>query len=266
MNLADALPYIGSVLTALVFMSLVFVVARRRNRYDVIDIAWGLVFIAIAAVGYVGQPNIEIVSIQTLVLILVAIWGLRLSRHIAARWSRSAQEDARYVSMRKDYSKKQGGLEVNMYFRVFIVQGLLAVVVSLSIIMINASDVTAIQTLAVVGGLVWLAGFLFESVGDKQLRQHLADPKNKGKLMTSGLWSYTRHPNYFGEVVQWWGIFIIALSVPYGWISIIAPLTITSLILFVSGVPLTERAFDGRPGWAAYKKRTSIFLPLLPRK
>ena len=131
--------------------------------------------------------------------------------------------------------------------------------------LINKYASGEINLLVIIGFIVWLIGFYFESVGDKQLANFIHNPENKGKLMTEGLWKYSRHPNYFGEVTQWWGIWIIALSVPYGWVAIIGPITITILILFVSGVPLLEKKYKGRSDFEAYKKRTSIFIPLPPK-
>lgn len=254
------------VIAAIIFLSLIFVIAQSKNRYDLIDVAWGLTFIAIAGVGYLTQLNIEIFSVQSLVTLLVIIWGMRLSLHIYSRWSKSDKEDSRYTDMRRQYAKLGGGVAINMYARVFIVQALLAVVVSASVIIVNNSEPAAIGIFAAIGSVVWLIGFVFESVGDAQLKTHLSNPKNKGKLMTSGLWKYTRHPNYFGEAAQWWGIWLIALSVPFGYAGIIGPIVITVLLCFISGIPLTEKRFTGRPGWDTYKKRTSIFLPLPPKK
>jgi len=114
--------------------------------------------------------------------------------------------------------------------------------------------------------MVWIAGFTFEAIGDAQLKNFLKQPENRGKLMQSGLWYYTRHPNYFGEVSQWWGIFIIALNVPYGYVSIIGPLTITFLILKVSGIPLLEEKMSTHPDFAEYSRKTSMFFPWFPRK
>jgi steroid 5-alpha reductase family enzyme len=111
-----------------------------------------------------------------------------------------------------------------------------------------------------------LLGFTFETVSDWQLAQFLKIPSKKGGVMTTGLWRYSRHPNYFGEVTLWWGIYIIALSVPNGWLSIIGPLTITFLILKVSGIPMLEEGFRDNPDFQKYKQRTSAFIPLPPRK
>ena len=113
--------------------------------------------------------------------------------------------------------------------------------------------------------VIWLIGFSFESIGDRQLREFIRHPANKGRIMDKGLWRYSRHPNYFGEVTQWWGIFIVARSLPESWWTVIGPLTITVLILFVSGVPLLEEQYVGRDDFEEYKNRTSIFFPLPPK-
>lgn len=241
--------------------------AKIKNRFDIIDVAWGVAFIVIALVSYFLQPGtIMVNSVQSLVTLLVVVWGYRLARHIYTRWSASDTEDGRYDAMRQSYSSKPGGVLANMYTRVFLVQAVLAVVVSSSVLAVNSSWQLGITWVAVVGLLVWLVGFYFEAAGDAQLKNHLANPDNTGKLMTTRLWKYTRHPNYFGEMTQWWGIFIISLSAPHlWWVSIIGPIVITILLLFVSGVPLTEKRFAGRPGWDEYKKRTSKVFPLPPR-
>lgn len=262
----DWLTMVSCALAVLLFLTGIFFIARAKNRYDLIDVAWGLAFIVVAGVSYIVQLEIEFISVQTLVSLLVVIWGLRLSLHIYARWNHSRKEDGRYADMRQQYGKLPGGVAFNMYVRVFIVQAILAVIISASVIIVNVSEPVTPSLIAGFGAIVWLIGFFFESIGDRQLREHLTNPKNKGKLMTSGLWKYTRHPNYFGEATQWWGIWIIALSVPLGWVSIVSPFVITVLLLFISGVPLTEKHFQGRPGWSGYAKRTSKFLPLPPKK
>jgi steroid 5-alpha reductase family enzyme len=116
------------------------------------------------------------------------------------------------------------------------------------------------------GVCVWLFGFLFESVGDAELARFARDPHNRGKILQSGLWQYTRHPNYFGEVVQWWGIWLLAVGVPGGWFGIVGPLTITFLILKVSGIPMLEKKMAENPDFAEYKRRTSVFLPWIPKR
>lgn len=258
--------FVYGLVAALLLMNLLFFVARKYDRYDLVDIAWGLVFIAIALVSYTGRPFIDIWSVQTIATVLVIVWGFRLIWHIQSRWSRSKQEDKRYQELRKQYRSKVGGVAVNMYLRVFVVQAILAVVVAAPLIMLNAAPVLQPDLLTFIGVLVWLVGFYFEAIGDMQLARFTRNHRNKGRVMMSGLWRYTRHPNYFGEVTQWWGVFIIALAAPHWCISIAGPVLITLLILFVSGIPLTEKHFEGRPGWKEYKKRTSPFFPLPPRR
>jgi steroid 5-alpha reductase family enzyme len=132
--------------------------------------------------------------------------------------------------------------------------------------MINTMKGGVLNVLDLLGIIIWIVGFYFESTGDAQLKKFIADPANKGKLMDKGLWHYSRHPNYFGEVTMWWGIFVIALSVPYGIVSIIGPIVITILITKISGIPLVEKSFAGKPGFDEYKRTTSIFFPLPSKK
>jgi steroid 5-alpha reductase family enzyme len=248
----------------LAFMTVMFMVSRLLGRTDVVDAAWGPAFVVAAVAAFVLNPFDLVIgsNVQTFVTVLVVIWAARLSYTIAKRLMKKP-EDVRYVNLRNEW---KGNEFANTYVRIFATQALLATVISSALIHTNLSLPTSISTFAYVGGVIWLVGFYFEVVGDLQLKRFLADPKNKGKLMTRGLWKFTRHPNYFGEATMWWGIFVIALSTPYGWLGVIAPVVITYLLLFVSGVPMTEKAFEGKPGWNAYKKRTSKFLPLPPNK
>ena len=240
------------------YITIVFAIAWRLKRLDIVDIAWGGGFIVAALTSLLlGSGGV----LQLFVTTLVIIWGMRLGYYIFKR-VRSSKEDPRYMDMR---ARWRGNPAVNAYTRIFLVQGVLAVIVSAAVIMVNLSNATGMSVWTAIGATIWIIGFLFESIGDAQLRRHLANPDNKGVLMTSGLWRYTRHPNYFGEATQWWGIWVIALGVPFGWVAVISPLAITYLLLFVSGVPLTEKRFEGRPGWNEYKQRTSKFIPLPPR-
>ena len=245
----------------IIYITIVFAVAIAKKRLDIVDIAWGGAFIVAALTSFMLAENPG--TLQVLVTGLVIIWGGRLGYTILRRVMRSPEEDPRYTELRAQW---KGSLAFNAYVRIFLVQGFLATVVSASVITINLSDFHSISSVSIVGLVIWVIGFLFESIGDAQLKKHLTDPAKKGQLMTSGLWKYTRHPNYFGEATQWWGIWIIALAVPFGWIGVMSPIIITVLLLFVSGVPLTEKRFAGRAGWNEYRKRTSVFIPLPPKK
>ena len=251
-------------LVAILFMSLVFWVAERIKRYDLVDVAWGLVFVVIALTSFFMQDGVLLeFDVQTLTLLLVSLWGLRLSSHIIARIRRTDTEDARYIEIRKTW---KGNLRFNVFVRIYMVQAVLALLICVPVIHINLFSDNGITPLVLAGVAVWVIGYWFEVKADRQLRDFVTDPTNQGKLMTSGLWRYSRHPNYFGEITQWCGIFIICLTIPFGWVGIIGPVLIGYLILFVSGIPLNEKRSEKRPGWRAYKARTSALLPLPVRK
>jgi len=234
-----------------------FVVLILKKRNDVADFAWGLGFILLSWSAFILSGF----SFRALfVNILITIWGARLALHIYKRNS-NKPEDFRYQQWRKEWKY----FYIRSFFQIYLLQGLFLFLISTPVFAINASAFNGFKITDFVGLIVWLIGFYFENVGDSQLKKFISDPKNKGKIMDQGLWSYTRHPNYFGEVTQWWGIYIIALSTPSGFYTIIGPLTITILILFVSGIPLLEKKYVGRPDYETYKKRTSVFFPLPPR-
>ena len=248
------------VIVLFVHMNLWFIISLIKKRNDVADIAWGLGFTLLAWTSYFISGD---TSLRALLLgILVSVWGLRLAWHIHRR-NAGRTEDYRYAAWREAWGE---WFCLRSYAQVYLLQGILLFVVALPVLLANRSIGKPFGLLDFVGTLVWLFGFLLEVVGDSQLAKFIGDPANKGKLMRSGLWRYTRHPNYFGEVMQWWGIWLIALSVPNGWISVIGPLTITVLILKVSGIPMLERKMAENPEFAKYKLRTSAFFPLPPRK
>ena len=194
--------------------------------------------------------------------ILVSIWGLRLAWHIHAR-HRGKPEDFRYLAWRREWGK---WFYARSYAQVYLLQGALLFVVELPVLMINRSPGGTLGILEILGVFIWLFGFLFESVGDAELARFAKDPFNRGKILQTGLWRYTRHPNYFGEVVQWWGIWLIAVGVPGGWFGIAGPLAITFLILKVSGIPMLEKKMAANSDFAEYKRRTSVLVPWIPKK
>jgi steroid 5-alpha reductase family enzyme len=243
----------------LVYMTVWFVVALMKRRNDIVDVAWGPGFILAAVVSLVVGGIYS--SRALLISLLVLAWGIRLAMHIHAR-NRGKEEDHRYRKWREEWGDS---FYLRSFLQVFMLQGVLLVVVAVPVMFINASPSAPFSLLDLLGATVWLIGFGFEAVGDRQLLHFVSEPANRGKLMTGGLWRYTRHPNYFGEVTLWWGIWLIALSVPGSWLTVVGPLTITLLILKVSGIPMLERHYEGRPDFEEYKHRTSAFFPLPPR-
>ncbi len=241
------------------YMSLWFVVSLVRKRNDVADVAWGLGFVLMTWTSYFLSDGSG--TRRILVGILVSIWGLRLAWHIYRR-NKGKAEDYRYMAWRKEWGK---WFYLRSYAQIYLLQGMLLFLIVMPVLLINKSSESALGMLDVFGGAVWLFGFYFEAVGDAQLAQFIKNPANKGKLMQSGLWAYTRHPNYFGEVTQWWGLWLVAMSVPNGWFGIIGPITITFLILKVSGIPMLEKKMMENPEFSEYKKNVSMFFPL-PKK
>lgn len=240
-------------------MSMWFVLSLVKKRNDVADVAWGLGFVLMTWVSYFISDASGVRGI--LVGFLVSIWGLRLAWHIYAR-NKGKAEDYRYLAWRKEWGK---WFYIRSYLQVYLLQGTLLFLIVLPVLLINKNSGGWLGLIDFVGVVVWIIGFYFESVGDAQLARFIKDPHNKGKLMQSGLWAYTRHPNYFGEVTQWWGIWIIAMSVPNGWFGIIGPITITFLILKVSGITMLEKKMEENPDFADYKRRVSVFIPA-PRR
>lgn len=245
-----------SAVVVFLWMNCWFIASLIRKRNDIVDVAWGLGFVLLA---WLFLPVPEWGIRPWIVTMLVTVWGLRLAYHIWRR-QRGKSEDPRYAAWRQTWRR----FRLRSYLQIYLLQGALLWVIALPILVIHSSSVSPFGLLDTFGILVWLTGFAFESIADCQLQSFLTH--HRGEIMQQGLWRYSRHPNYFGEVLQWWGIFLIALSVPHGLWTIVSPLTITVLILFVSGIPMLERRYAGRVDFEDYKKRTSVFFPLPPKQ
>ncbi len=243
----------------LVFL-VTFLIARSRGKHDFLDIIWGMGFVVSSALSALLGNRSPVGLLMTL---MVLIWGLRLSVHLFQRISKS-QEDYRYQEYRKKYTGRH--FDAYFFFRMYVVQYVLNIIIGFDVIYVNLYGDVRFSYITVIGLLVWMAGFVFETVADHQLKIFKGNPENRGRLMTEGLWKYSRHPNYFGEVSQWWGIYVMAISgLSHFWL-LFSPLTITLFILFVSGVPLLEKKYKGRADWEAYRRKTSMFIPLPPRR
>lgn len=243
----------------LVYMTAWFIAAQIRGRNDIADVAWGLGFILATIVSLLAGGIYPLRGL--LVSGLVLLWGIRLAVHIHSR-NRGKGEDKRYRQWREEWGT---WFVLRSFLQVFLLQGILLLMVAVPVIFVNQAPATPLGWLDLLGLAIWLTGFCFESVGDRQLLKFIRNPANKGKLMTTGLWRYTRHPNYFGEVTLWWGIWLMTLTLSGGWLTIIGPLTITFLILKVSGIPMLEKHYEERADFQEYKRRTSPFFPLPPK-
>ncbi len=252
---------IGAV--AMVFMAGVFSVAQRLRRFDVIDVAWGWVFIVIAIASYLMQHGRMFeLDIQLLVTLMVIIWGLRLSIHIGQRFVRRSSEDARYIELRKGW---KGDVDLQIFWRIYIVQAVLALIVMIPVIHINLLGHAGWNVATIIGFIMWCVGFVFEIAADYQLAQFSKNTANKNQIIQTGLWRYSRHPNYFGEIVLWWGISMICFGTQFGWVGVIGPALLSYLIIYVSGIPPSEKQAAKRDGWQAYKRRTNVLIPFPPR-
>jgi steroid 5-alpha reductase family enzyme len=234
-----------------------FLISIIKKRNDIADVAWGLGFVLLAGLAYSLQGSN---NRALLVNILVTIWGVRLAWHIHAR-NRHKPEDFRYAQWRKEWK--------HVYFRsflqVYLLQGILLFLIAWPILLINLSAPTPFHWFDLLGVLIWLTGFMLESIGDQQLKKFKSNPLHKGMIITTGLWKYSRHPNYFGEAVQWWGIFVMTLTISYGWITMVSPLVITYLLRYVSGVPMLEKKYKEHADFEKYKTKTSVFFPWFPK-
>jgi steroid 5-alpha reductase family enzyme len=242
-----------------VYMNFWFLFAVTFKRNDIADTVWGPGFMMLALIGAFFNPT----NINVLVALMVSLWALRLAWHIGSRLIKKREEDRRYKNWRQGWGDKW---VIRSWLNVFMFQGLLMLIVSLAFLPANLFDTGAKNPLNLIGFLIFLIGFSFEAIGDWQLKKFISRSDKKSKVMQSGLWRYTRHPNYFGEVVLWWGIWLATGGTPYFFLGIIGPLSITFLILKVSGIPLLEQKYVNDPDFEEYKKRTNAFFPWFPKK
>jgi steroid 5-alpha reductase family enzyme len=249
----------SSALAVVVLMGLTVYAGRRAGRVSVVDTAWGLGFVLVAAVAALVGDGV--LWRRLLLLALVGVWGLRLAWHMHRRNSGKG-EDPRYAEM---LGRDRGNPTLVAIRKVYAVQALALWFVSLPL-QVSAAAGAGVAAVAVVGVAVWLLGVTFEAVGDAQLSAFKADPDSSGKVMDRGLWSWTRHPNYFGDASVWWGLWLVAASAWPGVLTLSSPIVMSYFLAFATGARLLERHMAQRPGYAAYQQRTSAFFPRPPRR
>jgi steroid 5-alpha reductase family enzyme len=257
--MADAM--LVAAITILCIMVATWLLSLILKNASIVDIVWGLGF---AITSWVLAITIDGDSTrQILLAVMVGSWGLRLGGYLAKR-NIGHGEDWRYKAMRKKKGARFGLISL---VTVFGLQGVLMWVVSLPVMFGNSDATPGVGPLAVIGVMVWAVGLSFEAVGDWQLAKFKKDPNNAGKVMQTGLWSLTRHPNYFGDAVLWWGIGIVGAETGTGVVGFIGPVVMTVFLLRVSGVPMLERSLmKRREGYAEYAARTSAFIPRPPKR
>lgn len=251
--------YLVTAAVIFIYYTVGFVIAVLKKRNDIADVAWGLGFIiaSMCPVWLYGIHSIRSIAVIT----LVCLWGGRLSWHIYLR-NRGKAEDYRYQAWRESWGNY---FYLRTYLQVFLLQGFFLLIIVMPVLFITTYQEMGITIFDFLGLALWIFGFVCEAVADYQLALFLKNEKNKGLILTHGLWRYSRHPNYFGEITQWWGIFLMALSIDGGIFTILGPLTITFLIVKVSGIPLLEAKMAQNPAFAAYKKKTSMLILWQPK-
>lgn len=241
------------------YMLLLWTLSIPLRDASIADPGWGLGFVIVAWIAFGLSDGCRARGLM--LAVVVSIWGLRLCGYLLVRKRSERREDPRYSVLRHRYGPLFPLISVGV---VFLFQGVLIWIVSLPV-QASAVRLDPVGMLDWVGVAVWAVGVLFEAVGDGQLRRFKGDPANKGRVMDRGLWRYSRHPNYFGDFMVWWGIYLVALSAGSAWWTIVGPLVMSTLLIRVSGKRLLETQLGERPGYAAYVARTSGFFPLPPR-
>ena len=257
----DIVSLIGTALASIFcFVTILFCISLILKRNDIADVAWGSGIFLVAFISYLLSDRGVTISVVTA---LIFVWGARLSVRIFLR-NRKKGEDFRYTQWRETWGK---WFYPRSYVQVYLLQGFLMCVVGYPALLAGAFSAgqQSLGLISFAGVCIWAIGFLFESVGDYQLDRYINAPGTKPSVLRSGLWRYSRHPNYFGEVTMWWGIWLTVFPLPFGFFAIVSPLMITFLILKVSGIPMLEKKFDDNEAFQDYKKVTSAFFPFPPR-
>jgi steroid 5-alpha reductase family enzyme len=260
-----------SALFLLFYLIIAFIVGTVKKNNGLMDIFYGPGYSVVAFTSLIHYFILEnLLNVrQIVVTVLVIIWSIRLASYVFIR-NRGKPEDYRYKAMRERWKTN---IVLKSLIRVYIFQGIVIFIVAFPVWFVNISNNPPVFSLLDFAGItlwlgafIWLIGFLFETIGDYTLYKFLSKPENKGEVMDRGVWKLSQHPNYFGEVTQWWGIYIIALATPFGFISILGPLFITYMIIKVSGIRLLDKRFEGDDKYSEYKRRTSFFFPWFPKK
>ena len=237
------------------YMTIVFLLAVLKEDNSIVDFFWGLGFILVAFYCMLSSHNLTIHN--SLLNLMILVSGLRLSVHIFVR-NHGKPEDFRYKTWRDTWK----WFRLRSYFQIFMLQGFLMLIISSPIYLTSGHDHSIPGLADAFGMILFLTGLGFEWIGDHQLTKFKRDPLNKGKIIATGLWRWTRHPNYFGEALLWWGIGLFSFS-SGAWYIFVSPIIITLLLRFVSGVPMLEKKYSGRGDWKEYCKKTAPFFPFV---
>ena len=254
--------FLQACLLILVLVTGLWVLSVIIKNVSVVDLFWGFGFVVVNAfyVFTSGELNVR----KILVLVLVSLWGLRLSIYLAWR-NLGKGEDFRYQEFRRKYGPERYWWF--SFFQTFLLQGVLMMIISLPLLAVSSgTDSNTLGFIDFIGVFIWVTGITFEAGGDLQLTKFKGNPKNKGRVLNTGFWKYTRHPNYFGDSAVWWAYALFSIAAGGYW-QIIGSIIMTLLIIKVSGVALLEKTLtESKPQYRDYIRKTSAFLPWFPKK
>jgi steroid 5-alpha reductase family enzyme len=227
----------------------------------VVDIGWGLGFILLSAVYTLQGQGFNLRN--TLLLVMISLWGIRIVLYLLKRIASENQEDKRYAKIRKNFGK----LAWFKFLFIFEFQAALEIVIGIPLLIVSLNPDPDLSLIEIAGAVVFIVALWGETISDEQLHAFKRDPANKGKTCDAGLWNYSRHPNYFFELMAWIGIFVYALGSPMGWVAVISPMVMYYLLMYVSGVPMAEEQSLLSRGdeYRKYQKTTSVLFPM-PKK
>lgn len=253
-------PWLVAAAVVTACMAATFLVALARRDNSIVDVTYGLAFVLATAATFALSPTRH--PREALLLVLVAVWGVRLAAHILVR-TRNRGEDFRYRAWRESWGR---WFLLRSVLQIYLLQGGIILVILTPVLLVRRAPGDPLGWLDLVGAVLWAVGFLFEAIADAQLLAFKRGGGNRGRFIRHGLWRLTRHPNYFGEATLWWGIFLIGTAAPRGVLGIVSPVAITLLLLGVSGIPMLERKWAGDPEFEAYRRTTSAFFPWFPKR
>ncbi len=248
--------FLESAFMLLMYATFWFILSILKKRNDLADIAWGLGYVLICMYQAATQ---SLHPVAIVCFVLVGIWGIRLTLFLYLR-NRNKPEDFRYAQWRKEWGKR---FYIRSFLQVYLLQAFFLLLIISPVLFAASLDTSEWTLYTALGVFVWLIGFYWQSVGDAQLLHFVRNRKSKDVILDTGLWSYSRHPNYFGEITMWWGVYLVIFPLPGSLLFIIGPVTITLLIRYLSGVPMLERRYEQNEDYQAYKRRVPILFPTI---
>lgn len=242
------------------FVSISFVLALITRRIDLINITWGLGFVVIAVLSFLLSVDFSYKAF--LATLLIIFWGVHISTILIKRM-RLRGESYKFIALKTKWPR---GFYLRLYLQVYLPYGFLMLLICSPVVIVNLFGDDAFSIPNIIGVVLWSIGFFIESVAVSQLYNFFLNSENKNKILTTGLWRYVRHPNYLGEIILWFGLFLLAVDSPYGYLSIISPMLTTLILVVVTGVPVTKSKFKDNSQYQIYSLKTPAIVPFINKR